>query len=325
MDYKSECMTVTTRNVITMMLMLLNPVYAPKFFRHGMKSQSAMEYLMTYGWAILIIATVLFLLFQLGFFNGSMFAARAPAGACQVFRTSAGTSLQGECQGELPQYVAYFNGASYITVPYSLGSYTNGPFTVSVWASPAANNPGCTTAVSAGSATSPALFLLYIGENGACGGNDAIRLYWDDGAILVYGTSASVSNSWHNYVVTKQGTSFTVYLNGAVVGTPSGSVISNTLLSTFIGAYDYEGTNGGQYFPGDLANIQIYNTSLSQAEVTALYTEGIGGAPIRPQNLTGWWPLNGNMNDYSGNNDNGQIGTGSVSYTSSWTSGYTAP
>jgi hypothetical protein len=32
----------------------------------GMKLQSAMEYLMTYGWAILIIAIVMVALFSLG-------------------------------------------------------------------------------------------------------------------------------------------------------------------------------------------------------------------------------------------------------------------
>jgi hypothetical protein len=36
-----------------------------------LKAQSAMEYLMTYGWAILIIAVVLGALFSLGVFNGS--------------------------------------------------------------------------------------------------------------------------------------------------------------------------------------------------------------------------------------------------------------
>jgi hypothetical protein len=35
------------------------------------KAQSAMEYLMTYGWAILIIAVVLGALFSLGVFNGT--------------------------------------------------------------------------------------------------------------------------------------------------------------------------------------------------------------------------------------------------------------
>ncbi|MEM3841229.1 MAG: hypothetical protein QXN59_00845 [Candidatus Micrarchaeaceae archaeon] len=37
----------------------------------GFKAQSAMEYLMTYGWAILIIAVVLAALFALGVFSGA--------------------------------------------------------------------------------------------------------------------------------------------------------------------------------------------------------------------------------------------------------------
>ncbi len=41
------------------------------------KAQSAMEYLMTYGWAILIIAVVLAALFELGVFNGSNLAPQA--------------------------------------------------------------------------------------------------------------------------------------------------------------------------------------------------------------------------------------------------------
>ncbi len=39
--------------------------------KRGFKLQSAMEYLMTYGWAILIIAVVLGILFLLGVFNGT--------------------------------------------------------------------------------------------------------------------------------------------------------------------------------------------------------------------------------------------------------------
>ena len=65
-----------------------------------------MEYLMTYGWAILIIAVVLGVMFQLGIFSASNLAPKAPAGACQVFRPAPGVagtvSLEGECNGQLP-------------------------------------------------------------------------------------------------------------------------------------------------------------------------------------------------------------------------------
>ncbi len=52
-----------------------------------------------------------------------------------------------------------------------------------------------------------------------------------------------------------------------------------------------------------------------------LYADGIGGVPVRPDTLVGWWPLNGDAKDYSGNGNNGAITA--VTYTSAWTSGYT--
>ncbi len=59
----------------------------------------------------------------------------------------------------------------------------------------------------------------------------------------------------------------------------------------------------GDAFNGMMADVQAYNASLSYSQVVALYYEGIGGAPVLTQNTVGWWPLNGNMNDYSGNNN----------------------
>ncbi|MGC8538172.1 MAG: hypothetical protein ACP5MZ_04335, partial [Candidatus Micrarchaeia archaeon] len=75
---------------------------------------------------------------------------------------------------------------------------------------------------------------------------------------------------------------------------------------------------------GRLANVQLYNTALSINDIKALYKEGIGGAPIKIQSLVGWWPLNGNANDYSGNGNNG-VPNGDITYSSNWYSGYTVP
>ena len=59
-------------------------------------------------------------------------------------------------------------------------------------------------------------------------------------------------------------------------------------------------------FNGVVTNVQLYNTPLSPATLNAMYAEGVGGDPIVLSSLVGWWPLNGNANDYSGNNNNGQ-------------------
>jgi len=113
------------------------------------------------------------------------------------------------------------------------------------------------------------------------------------------------------------------------------NLASNTLYATTtfstptsyieIGDQSWPGYGGAisEVMNGSISNVQIYNASLSQAEIAALYDEGIGGAPIDLQNLVGWWPLNGNANDYSGNDNNG-VPSG-VTYTSNWYSGYSAP
>ena len=60
----------------------------------SLRLQSAMEYLMTYGWAILIIAVVLGALFGLGFFNSANLAPKVAPGSCQVYRPNGpGTDL----------------------------------------------------------------------------------------------------------------------------------------------------------------------------------------------------------------------------------------
>ena len=99
-----------------------------------------MEYLMTYGWAILIIAVVLGALYYLGVFNSSNLAPRAQPGSCKVVRpngpgTTTYINLAGVCTGQLPLFVGSFDGqSSYIDVGNKaiLNVITN-DFTISMW------------------------------------------------------------------------------------------------------------------------------------------------------------------------------------------------
>jgi hypothetical protein len=94
-----------------------------------------MEYLMTYGWAILIIAVVLGVLFQLGVFSGSALTPHAQPGSCQVERLAGQTSLEGQCTGMLPTYTASFGknfGGTYISATsFAPGVFSTGSFSVS--------------------------------------------------------------------------------------------------------------------------------------------------------------------------------------------------
>ncbi len=60
----------------------------------GKRAQSAMEYLITYGWAILIIAIALGVLFELGLFNPSSFVSTScifPADFSCIYSTLTGS------------------------------------------------------------------------------------------------------------------------------------------------------------------------------------------------------------------------------------------
>ena len=78
-----------------------------------------------------------------------------------------------------------------------------------------------------------------------------------------------------------------------------------------------------EWFNGSIADVQIYNKSIGLSDITTLYNEGIGGAPVDLNSLVGWWPLNGNANDYSGNLNNGFVYNDL--YSGSWINNYQLP
>ena len=298
------------------------------------KAQSAMEYLMTYSWAILIIAVVLAALFQLGVFNPMSFAPKAPPGSCQVFRpngpyTTSFINLEGICSGELPQYVAQFNGQwssgpynsnSVIFAPSEPISGTNVIFTIAMWVKPS-------SVQNFSHSQNTQVFSLEgfqaFGIRNSCLPNTCLVLIrctsadTGSGALLPY---SIFNNEWYFIAVSVNPPNYYWYINGVSSADTNGNTYTSspgaTIGTQFATCYS-------NAFNGSIANVQLYNTSLSANEIQALYLEGIGGAPINLQHLVAWWPLNGNANDYSGNGNNGQASN--VNFVSNWYSGYTPP
>jgi len=270
------------------------------------KSQAAMEYLMTYGWAILIIALTLAVLYSLGIMNPKNFLPRAPPGSCFVFRPNGpGTtdfiSLQGTC-GYLPMYVASFNGNNYIDMGNNTNLVDGNRFTESLWIYPTITDssyhgflgyqppdkPCC-------SYRAPSVWV-YLSTTISAGFGDGTN--WN-----VFGTGSIIKeNNWNYVVVTFDGTYYNVSVNGVrrySTDIYAGKVPYPTPIRN-VGRVD-------NYFNGSIANVQIYNTALTPQEIQYLYQQGLGGGPIRLQNLVAWYPLNGDAKDYSGNNNHGTI------------------
>lgn len=291
------------------------------------KAQSAMEYLMTYGWAILIIAVVMGALYQLGIFNPGTLQGKAQAGNCQVVRpngpnTTQLITTQGVCSGQQPQFVGMFSGS---------GAYAN--FGNSILLSPEAGASGKMSmcmwyyVTSLSGYVGPTLKGQGIPSYGAGweytldqqGTAQGFTVWKSDGTgvIASYSTGSQPTvNRWNFACFTYNypGLAGFYYLNGVQYASSftggNGPAVAGT--GNFV-----IGAGENSYSKVLISNLQMYNASISASEVSSLYHEGIGGAPIQLQNLVGWWPLNGNLNDYSGDLLNG-IGT-SMGYSSTYT------
>jgi hypothetical protein len=273
-----------------------------------MKAQSAMEYLMTYGWSILIIAVVLGTLYSLNVFGSANYAPHAAPGSCKVFRpngpgTNQNLNLVGVCNTQ-PQFISQFNGqTSSINIGNpNLGNGANA-ITLSAWftlyATP--NSRIFFSAVDAGS-TGFDLESFGDGNIGVSG-----RSYGTD-AYQSCRISAPSLGRWHYMagIMDYANKKMYVYLDGGAPAVCNAAFSSNSYaignpnMPLYIGSY-----GNSQFVNGLISNVQVYNASMDANQIKSLYQEGIGGAPITLQNLIGWWPLNGDARDYSGNNNNG--------------------
>jgi hypothetical protein len=293
-----------------------------------MELQSAMEYLTTYGWAILIIIIVIVALFELNLFNPNTYAPKAAPGACSVTRNRFGATLSGTCISEIPNFVAQFGGAAGGGINAGILPVFS-TVTVTAWVlggTQAATNPAGSTfhdIVSDGPdeyGTSRGGAYTLLGGEGKTNefgfGVNTLN------GVYITPTSVYQSGTWYFVVGTYSGANVCLYVNGVPKGCGYASGVFGATTALGIGT-DIVGGTPNRLYIGSIANVQIYNTSLSSNSIQALYMEGIGGAPINLQNLAGWWPLNDNANDYSGNENNGAAT--SVFYTASWVNGYTQP
>jgi hypothetical protein len=266
------------------------------------KGQSAMEYLMTYGWSILIIAVVLGIMFQLGVFSGQSYAPKVQPGSCKVFRpsgpgTNTNLNLMGVCNGLQPQYVANFNGQNSYVDAGNLN--TPNSITIAAWVYWKGSGDQYQGIAGKGSWNYPegrAWDWIIDLSRSSLSFVDSTPNEWPGPPIS--------ANTWTYVALTISANTLYFYKNG-IQSSLYTVAWTDQSRSMTIGALRRLWA-GFSYFNGLISNVQIYNASLDAGQIQALYREGIGGVPIQLQNLMGWWPLNSNANDYSGNNYNGQ-------------------
>jgi len=131
-------------------------------------------------------------------------------------------------------------------------------------------------------------------EGGSAYKNVGFSFNWNTGGGSTYyynGGNNLTDGNWHNYIITKQGTTVQAYIDGSTItfGNLNGGAFSSNANRI---ARWYHG-----YYSGKISNISLWNKQLSSSEVTEIYSEGI------PQNLNNhsaysnlvsWWQLGSN-------------------------------
>lgn len=200
--------------------------------------------------------------------------------------------------------VGSFNGQGYITTSNSasLNFDTANPFSISAWI----RTNALTENTIVGKIAVPSSaegYSFEINTGGALRG-----LFWDNvGNFKSFSTTNTVNNNvWHNVVEVYNGIGVALYIDSVSQSVSSSGTITGSITSTgslTIGTRF--GTSPFSNFNGSISNVQIYNIALTASQVQSLYNFGIYDSPINTNSLVGWWPLNGNANDYSGYSNNG--------------------
>ncbi|TAE90462.1 MAG: hypothetical protein EAY81_00765, partial [Bacteroidetes bacterium] len=174
-----------------------------------------------------------------------------------------------------------------VTLPQNLFASGNPAFTVSIWfkTSLANTTMGLIGTASSNPITNPTTGwspILFINNTGKLSGK-----FFDGNGVAPQSTAIVTDGNWHQAVLTGNGNSQSLYLDGIFVGTTSGTYSTSIVPYTVIGAsYSTSNgwaghANGWQYFNGELDDARFYTSSFSTTEVAAHFNRmDISAQPI---------------------------------------------
>ena len=163
---------------------------------------------------------------------------------------------------------------------------TDSPFSISAWIKPV-DNARFRIAFKWGTVLREYYFHT--------AGGGALQVSINSTASIYIGRNGQTTiseNVWSHVICTYDGSgnknNVNIYLNGVLDNgstTSSGTytAMSNTLQPFEIGRY-----NGGSYADGSIDEVSVFNTELSQSEVTSIYNSGVPN-DISSLNPLSWW------------------------------------
>lgn len=164
----------------------------------------------------------------------------------------------------------YLDGSNdYVALPTGIVSSLSGNYSVSTWVY-LNNNTQWTRIFDFGTGTTNYMFLT------PRGGNNTISFAIRTASIneqIINGTAALPTGGWHHVVVTLQGSTGTIYVDGTAVGTNTGMTLNPSELGNTNQNYIGESQWPDPLLNGRIDEFRIYNIALSGAQVTELYNK----------------------------------------------------
>jgi hypothetical protein len=195
--------------------------------------------------------------------------------AYDVWNTNDGT-LNGDVSqgvtGILGSTAYNFDNGSYDEVVVSDGSFANvgtGDITISAWFRCTGTNGRNHIVNHRRSGTDPRKGFVFGGRNETLGFN-----FEDENDYQIKASGTNINDStWHHVAVVKSGTSVTSYLDGAADASDSNSNFGNfdTSEEFRIGQTNDTDSAYPEAFDGDIAEVSVYTTALSQSQIQTLH------------------------------------------------------
>ncbi|MBI2236025.1 MAG: tandem-95 repeat protein [Magnetospirillum sp.] len=211
-----------------------------------------------------------------------------------------------------PDTAMHFDGSSFV----SLGDVNNlgtGDFTIETWINPAtlASDQIIMLKGKSDDPTGQIALMISGGRLVFAGGG-----LWDatNGWHLQSGMEALKAGEWQHVAVTRQGSSYSLYLGGTLIGTATG-----TANYDYTNAYDLRigshqvasGGGGADFFSGEIADFRIWNKALTEDQLwDSIETPATGSEP----GLVGAWALDGDVNDTKVSGGHNGTVTGTATY-----------
>lgn len=184
---------------------------------------------------------------------------------------------------------------------------TDSPFSISAWIKPV-DNARFRIAFKWGTVLREYYFQI--------AGGGALQVSINSTASIYIGRNGQTTiseNVWSHVVCTYDGSgnknNVNIYLNGVLdnstaISSGTYTAMSNTSQPFEIGRY-----NGGSYADGSIDEVSVFNTELSQSDITAIYG---GGTPSDISSISGlvsWWRFEGTGTTATDSGSGGNNGT----------------